>query len=66
MLDWPALMNEPAFTALDAVQRVRAPDGATLSLTRCPIRVDGAILTSPRAAPRLGADRAAIDKELGA
>jgi len=66
VLDWPALMTEPAFTALDAVQRVRAPDGATLSLTRCPIRVDGAILTSPRAAPRLGADRAAIDKELGA
>lgn len=66
VLDWPALMAEPAFTALDAVQRVRAPDGATLSLTRCPIRVDGAILTSPRAAPRLGADRAAIDKEIGA
>lgn len=66
VLDWPALMAEPAFTALDAVQRVRAPDGATLSLTRCPIRVDGAILTSPRAGPRLGADRAAIDKELGA
>jgi crotonobetainyl-CoA:carnitine CoA-transferase CaiB-like acyl-CoA transferase len=66
VLDWPALMNEPAFAALDAVQRVRAPDGATLSLTRCPIRVDGAILTSPRAAPRLGADRAAIDKELSA
>ncbi|HEX7849504.1 MAG TPA: CaiB/BaiF CoA-transferase family protein [Sphingomonas sp.] len=64
VLDWPALMTEPAFTALDAVQRVRAPDGATLSLTRCPIRVDGAILTSPRAAPRLGADRAAIDREL--
>jgi crotonobetainyl-CoA:carnitine CoA-transferase CaiB-like acyl-CoA transferase len=66
VLDWPALMNEPAFTALDAVQRIHAPDGASLSLTRCPIRVDGAILTSPRAAPRLGADRAAIDKELSA
>ena len=64
VLDWPALMNEPAFTALEAVQRVRAPDGATLSLTRCPIRVDGAILTSPRAAPRLGADRSVIDREL--
>lgn len=66
VLDWPALMKEPAFTALDAVQRVRSPEGATLSLTRCPIRVDGAILTSPRAAPRLGADRAAIDKEFSA
>ena len=66
VLDWPALTNEPAFTALDAVQQVRAPDGAALSLTRCPIRVDGAILTSPRAAPRLGADRTAIDREFTA
>jgi crotonobetainyl-CoA:carnitine CoA-transferase CaiB-like acyl-CoA transferase len=66
VLDWPALTNEPAFTALDAVQQVRAPDGAALSLTRCPIRVDGAILTSPRAAPRLGADRMAIDLEFTA
>jgi len=62
--DWPAFMAEPAFAALGAVQQVRSPDGATLSLTRCPIRIDGAILTSPRAAPRLGADREAIDREL--
>lgn len=65
VLDWPALMAEPAFAALDATQQVRSPDGAALTLTRCPIRVDGAILTSPRAAPRLGADRASIDQELG-
>jgi CoA:oxalate CoA-transferase len=64
VLDWPALMAEPAFAALGATQTVRSPDGAELSLTRCPIRIDGAILTSPRAAPRLGADRAAIDQEL--
>jgi crotonobetainyl-CoA:carnitine CoA-transferase CaiB-like acyl-CoA transferase len=64
VLDWPAFMAEPAFAALGATQRVRSPDGAELSLTRCPIRVDGAILTSSRAGPRLGADRAAIDQEL--
>lgn len=64
VLDWPALMARPAFGALGMTQTVRAPDGAALSLTRCPIRIDGAILTSPRAAPRLGADRAAIDREL--
>ena len=66
VLDWPALRAEPAFAALQATQTVRAPTGAELSLTRCPIRIDGAILTSPRAAPRLGADRAAIDQELTA
>lgn len=66
VLDWPALRAEPAFAALGATQTVRSPDGAELNLTRCPIRIDGAILTSPRAAPRLGADRAAIDQELTA
>jgi crotonobetainyl-CoA:carnitine CoA-transferase CaiB-like acyl-CoA transferase len=65
VLDWPALMAEPGFAALDATQQVRSPDGAALTLTRCPIRIDGAILTSPCAAPRLGADRAPIDRELG-
>jgi crotonobetainyl-CoA:carnitine CoA-transferase CaiB-like acyl-CoA transferase len=66
VLDWPALLTHPGFAALSATQRVAAPDGATLTLTRCPIRVDGRILTSPRAAPRLGADRAAIDGDMAA
>jgi len=65
VLDWPALMAEPAFAALRATQEVHSADGDALTLTRCPIRVDGAILTSPRAAPRLGVDRASIDRELG-
>lgn len=66
VLDWPALRAEPAFAALQATQTVRAPDGAELTLTRCPIRIDGSILTSPRAAPRLGADRTEIDREFAA
>ncbi len=66
VLDWPKLRAEPAFAALHATQIVRAPDGAELTLTRCPIRIDGSILTSPRAAPRLGADRTAIDREFAA
>jgi CoA:oxalate CoA-transferase len=66
VLDWPALMVEPAFTALNATQQIRAQDGATMSTTRCPIQIDGAVILSARAAPRLGADRAAIDQELAA
>lgn len=66
VLDWPALRAEPAFAALHATQTVRSPDGAELTLTRCPIRIDGSILTSPPAAPRLGADRTAIDREFAA
>ncbi len=59
--DWPAFIADPAFAALDATQRVRAPDGAELTLTRCPIRVDGQILVNDRAAPRLGADTTLLD-----
>lgn len=66
VLDWPALRAEPAFAALHATQTVRSPDGAELTLTRCPIRIDGSILTSARAAPRLGADRTEIDREFAA
>lgn len=62
--DWPALIASPGFAALDAVQQVRSPDGAALTLTRCPIRVDGDIITNDRAAPRLGAHSAAIQSEL--
>ncbi|MDP5279814.1 CaiB/BaiF CoA-transferase family protein [Sphingomonas sp. DG1-23] len=63
VLRWHELMVEPAFEALAATQTVRAPDGSALALTRCPIRVDGRILTSDRAAPRLGADTDAIMAE---
>lgn len=61
VLDWPALVAEPAFQALGMTQSIAAPDGSRMTTTRCPIRIDGAILTSDRAAPRLGADRPAID-----
>ncbi|WP_344709948.1 CaiB/BaiF CoA-transferase family protein [Sphingomonas humi] len=66
VLDWPALMAEPGFAVLNAVQTVQSPDGAELRLTRCPVRFDDQILRSPRPAPRLGADRATIDREFAA
>ena len=66
VLDWPTLTAEPAFTALAVTQPIAAPDGATMTTTRCPIRIDGTILRSPRAAPRLGADQHSIDEELNA
>lgn len=61
VLDWPALAAHAAFDALQPVQRIQATDGAVLRTTRCPIRIDGRILTSERAAPRLGAETQAID-----
>jgi CoA:oxalate CoA-transferase len=66
VLDWPALLAEPGFAALDPTQPIVTEDGATMRTTRCPIRIDGAILRSPAPAPQLGAHQAAIDEELAA
>ena len=64
VLDWPGLMATEAFRRLGMVQHI---SGATASLDtlRGPLRIDGAALTSPRAAPDLGQDRAAIIQEFG-
>jgi CoA:oxalate CoA-transferase len=64
VLDWPALLAEPAFGALGATQRIIAANGAAMTTTRCPIRIDGKILRSSSAAPRHGADQQRIDGEL--
>jgi CoA:oxalate CoA-transferase len=66
VLDWPALVGEPGFAALGATQRIDGSDGTSMLTTRCPIRIDGTILRSPIPAPRLGADRFAIDEEFAA
>lgn len=64
VLDWPDLLASDAFQRLKMVQHI---SGATASLDtlRGPLRIDGATLTSPRAAPDLGQDRAAIIQEFG-
>ncbi|MGK6320729.1 CaiB/BaiF CoA transferase family protein [Sphingomonas sp. DT-204] len=59
--DWPGFTADPAFAALEATQQVTSPDGDRLTLTRCPIRIDGRVLANGRAAPRLGADTILMD-----
>ncbi|MFN8675553.1 MAG: CaiB/BaiF CoA-transferase family protein [Thermomicrobiales bacterium] len=61
VLDWPRLIAHPAFQALGMVQTVQRRNGAALETTRCPIRIDGRILTSSRGAPVVGEDNATID-----
>jgi len=63
VLDWATLATHPAFRTLGAVQSMTLGDGTNLRTTRCPIRIDGRILTNDRAGPRLGADNAALDAE---
>jgi crotonobetainyl-CoA:carnitine CoA-transferase CaiB-like acyl-CoA transferase len=64
VLDWPALLESAAFRRLGMVQRI-AGDGAELDTLRGPLRIDGAALTSARAAPGLGADRDRIIRDFG-
>lgn len=65
VLDWNRLTAHPGFAALQMVQPVTRSNGMTLMTTRCPIRIDGAILTSPAGAPRVGEHTAMIRAEYG-
>ncbi|WP_420334635.1 CaiB/BaiF CoA transferase family protein [Roseibium sp.] len=56
VLDWPELIETEGFAALDAIQTVKAPDGTAIRTTRCPIRLDGQVMTSDAGGPALGAD----------
>jgi crotonobetainyl-CoA:carnitine CoA-transferase CaiB-like acyl-CoA transferase len=64
VLTWDRLMQHEGFKVLDMVQEVEMADGFSYQTTRCPIRIDGALLTSPKASPGLGQDNDAIFKEL--
>lgn len=65
VLDWNRLTAHPGFAALQMVQQVTRSNGMTLMTTRCPIRIDGAILTSPTGAPRVGEHTAMIRAAYG-
>ena len=60
VMTWPQLVEHAGFQALDLTQEIATGAGDAMMTTRCPIRVDGQILTSPHAGPALGADTAAI------
>jgi crotonobetainyl-CoA:carnitine CoA-transferase CaiB-like acyl-CoA transferase len=64
VLDWERLMRHEAFQALNMTQTVYRSNGTAVATTRCPIRIDGRILTSPKGAPRVGEDRERILEEL--
>jgi len=67
VLTWDRLFAEEAFQALDMVQTVDGRPGgrssSTMRTTRCPIRIDGELLTSALWAPRIGEHNEAIGKE---
>jgi CoA:oxalate CoA-transferase len=60
---WPRLLEHDAFRALDMLATVGDGSAISMETTRCPIRIDEAVLKSPRGAPRLGEHTEAIRKE---
>lgn len=70
VLTWDRLFAHDGFRALDMVQTVTRPgEGGKAAIemrtTRCPIRIDGELLTSTMPAPRIGEHTAAIRAEFG-
>jgi len=63
ILDYEMLMQEEGYQCLQMELEVKTSAGLTVKTTRCPIRVDGKLLTSRKGAPLLGEDTVAIDKE---
>ncbi len=53
---WPELLEQAGFTALGLIQEIHDSGHGKLLTTRCPIRIDGQVLTSGRGAPTLGRD----------
>ena len=63
VLNWNALMDHDGFKVLNMIQEVEMVDGYQYKTTRCPIRIDGELLTSAKGSPKLGQDNEQIIKE---
>lgn len=63
VLNWAELMKHDGFKVLNMVQEVEMLDGYKHKTTRCPIRIDGELLTSTKGSPKLGQDNEKIISE---
>ncbi len=63
VLTWERLLSHEGFRVIDMVQDVARSNGASLRTTRCPIRIDGQILKSPKGAPKIGEHNSTLTTE---
>jgi CoA:oxalate CoA-transferase len=67
VLTWDRLFAHEAFQALGMIQNIDGRPGSSansaMRTTRCPIRIDGELLTSSVAAPRIGEHNETIAEE---
>ena len=59
------MIKHEGFKILDMVQRIQRDDGLDIETLRCPIKIDGVIFKSNKAAPKIGNDTNNIKKEFG-
>jgi len=64
VMNWDTLMQQDGFRALNMIQEVQMQDGYQYQTTRCPIRIDGELLTSAKGSPALGQDTDKILQEI--
>ena len=65
VLEWDELLGSEAFDELQMLQELEHDEVNELLTTRLPIRIDGKVLRSPKAAPHLGEHTADIVEEFG-
>ena len=66
VFNWNRLFEHEGFKALGMVQSVGGGTAREMRTTRCPIRINGELMLSGRAAPRIGEHNAEIVAELEA
>jgi crotonobetainyl-CoA:carnitine CoA-transferase CaiB-like acyl-CoA transferase len=64
VLDWGRLTKQEAYTCLQMEQTITTSQGKKITTTRCPIRINGERIFSPKPAPQLGEHTESINKEL--
>ena len=62
---WKRLLAHDGFNSLDMVQAVSRANGATMSTTRCPIRIDGEVYKTTVGSPKVGEHNQQILNEPG-
>ncbi|WP_205195400.1 CaiB/BaiF CoA-transferase family protein [Chitinophaga sp. Cy-1792] len=65
VMNYDQLVQEEAYRVLNMEITVQTGNGLSIKTTRCPIRVDGKLLSSAKGAPLLGEDNAEIDRMFG-
>ena len=63
VMNYNDLINEEGYKVLNMDLSVKTSSGLHITTTRCPIRVDGNILTSSKGAPLLGEHNEQIEKQ---